>query len=199
MEAGLRFPMSGFLIDVLNLLKLTPMQLIPSSYGQLLTLYLLFRRNELPPPSNNVIKHCFALKQCPLPRSSYEDSLHEGLYHLVVRVDEHKGLLQGNPSLNNGEYKTSYCFVKGPEIELLHRSFVLKPGELVSYPIFFTFAMYLLSSFVCLQMVWARILFFLRRRKRCSTPSQPWSRRIYGSSMRISGLLRAHGGIQTRL
>ncbi|KAL5756638.1 hypothetical protein ACOSQ2_021384 [Xanthoceras sorbifolium] len=77
-------------------------ELVPNSYGQLLTLYLLFRRNGLPQPSDNVIKHCFALKQYPLPRGSYEDSLHDGMYCLVVRADEHKGLLQGNPSSNAG-------------------------------------------------------------------------------------------------
>ncbi|KAL5766176.1 hypothetical protein ACOSP7_016793 [Xanthoceras sorbifolium] len=53
-----------------------------SSYGQFLTLYLSFRRNGLPPPSDNVIKYCFTLRQCPLPKDLLEDALYDGMYHL---------------------------------------------------------------------------------------------------------------------
>ncbi|KAL5785722.1 hypothetical protein ACOSQ2_008114 [Xanthoceras sorbifolium] len=70
-------------------------ELISNSYGQLLTLYLSFKRNGLSPPSDNIIKHCFALRQYPLPRGSSEDSLHEAMYHLVVRPDEHKRAARG--------------------------------------------------------------------------------------------------------
>ncbi|KAL5741100.1 hypothetical protein ACOSP7_029964 [Xanthoceras sorbifolium] len=111
--AGLRFLIPGFLIDVLNLLKFSPMQLTPISF-----LYLSFRRNGLPPPRDNVIRYCFTLKQCPLPRGSPEDVFHDGMYYLGVRAGEHRDLLQGNSSLNTGDYKVNYFFVKGPEIEL---------------------------------------------------------------------------------
>ncbi|KAL5865546.1 hypothetical protein ACOSQ3_003060 [Xanthoceras sorbifolium] len=54
---------------------------------ELPTLYPSFRRNELPPPSENVIKCCFTLKQCPLPKGSPEDALHDGMYHLKKGID----------------------------------------------------------------------------------------------------------------
>ncbi|KAL5865691.1 hypothetical protein ACOSQ3_003205 [Xanthoceras sorbifolium] len=80
-------------------------EVIPSLYGQLLTLYHLLRKNGLPPPSDNVIKHYFALKQWPLLRGSSEDSLYEGIYHLVVRADEYKKPVQrgmSSPSVMAG-------------------------------------------------------------------------------------------------
>ncbi|KAL5805016.1 hypothetical protein ACOSQ3_031816 [Xanthoceras sorbifolium] len=104
-DRGTEASASGLFSQVDNLDHPGEVELIPSSYGQLLTLYLLFRRNGLPLPSDNVIKHYFALKQCPLTKGSSEYSLHEGMYHLVVWADEHKSLLQGNPSLNTGDYK----------------------------------------------------------------------------------------------
>ncbi|KAL5775685.1 hypothetical protein ACOSP7_013242 [Xanthoceras sorbifolium] len=63
------------------------------SYGQLLTLYLLFRRHEVPPPSDNVIRYCFSLKQCPLARGSPEDSPHDGMHYISVQVGEYRVLL----------------------------------------------------------------------------------------------------------
>ncbi|KAL5865675.1 hypothetical protein ACOSQ3_003189 [Xanthoceras sorbifolium] len=91
--AGLRFPILGFLIDMLNLLKLPPTQLIPSFYGQLLTLYLSFRKNEIPPPNDNVIRYCFTLKQCQLAKGLSKDALHDGMHYLSVRASEYKELL----------------------------------------------------------------------------------------------------------
>ncbi|KAL5865715.1 hypothetical protein ACOSQ3_003229 [Xanthoceras sorbifolium] len=91
--AGLRFPILRFLIDALNLLKLASMQLTPSSYDQLLTLYLSFRRKRLLLPSDNVIRYCFTLKQCPLVRGSLKDALHDGMYYLSVRAGEYNKLL----------------------------------------------------------------------------------------------------------
>ncbi|KAL5834686.1 hypothetical protein ACOSQ3_014280 [Xanthoceras sorbifolium] len=93
MLAGLRFPIPRFLIDVLNFLKLALMQLTPSLYGQLLTLYLLFRRNRLPPSSDNVIKYCFTMRQCPLPKGLLEEAFHDGMHHLVVWASEYRELL----------------------------------------------------------------------------------------------------------
>ncbi|KAL5750823.1 hypothetical protein ACOSP7_025426 [Xanthoceras sorbifolium] len=90
---GLRFPISGFLIDVLNLLKFASMLLTPSSYGQLLTLYLSFRKYGIPPPSDNVIKYYFVLKQCPLGKGSPEDALHDGMHYLSVQAGKYRDLL----------------------------------------------------------------------------------------------------------
>ncbi|KAL5861898.1 hypothetical protein ACOSQ4_003194 [Xanthoceras sorbifolium] len=85
-------PPPGF-IDMLNLLKLHPTQLIPSFYGQLLTLYLSFRKNEIPPPNDNVIRYCFTLKQCQLAKGLSKDALHDGMHYLSVRASEYKELL----------------------------------------------------------------------------------------------------------
>ncbi|KAL5805052.1 hypothetical protein ACOSQ3_031852 [Xanthoceras sorbifolium] len=66
-----------------NLDHLKEVELTPSSFGQLLTLYLLFKRNGLPHPNDNVIKYCFALRQCLLPKGSPEDVLHDGMHYQV--------------------------------------------------------------------------------------------------------------------
>ncbi|KAL5770297.1 hypothetical protein ACOSP7_014451 [Xanthoceras sorbifolium] len=129
---GFRFPIPGFLIDVLNLLKLALMQLTPSSYGQLLTLYLSFRRHGVPPLSDNIIQYCFVLKQCPLARGLLEDSLHNEMHYLGVRAGEYRDLLQEDPSLNVGNYKLSHFFVRGPEIKhLRNKSFMFSESVLL--------------------------------------------------------------------
>ncbi|KAL5775368.1 hypothetical protein ACOSP7_012925 [Xanthoceras sorbifolium] len=102
---GLRFFIPGFLIDILNLLTLALMQLTPTSYSQLLNLYLSFRRHRVPSSSDNVIRFCFLLKQCHLLRGSPDESPHDGIYYLSVRARDYKDLLQGDPRLNIGDYK----------------------------------------------------------------------------------------------
>ncbi|KAL5773527.1 hypothetical protein ACOSQ2_013451 [Xanthoceras sorbifolium] len=67
--------------------------LIPSLYGQLFTLYLSFRRNGLPSPSDNVIRYCFTLKRCPLPRDSTEHFLYDGMYYQGVWAGKYRELL----------------------------------------------------------------------------------------------------------
>ncbi|KAL5760147.1 hypothetical protein ACOSQ2_018985 [Xanthoceras sorbifolium] len=66
LHAGLRFPFSKFLICVLNLLRLAPMQLTPNAYTQLIFFYLTFRRRGVGSPSDNIIRYCYLLKKCPL-------------------------------------------------------------------------------------------------------------------------------------
>ncbi|KAL5743650.1 hypothetical protein ACOSQ2_026766 [Xanthoceras sorbifolium] len=106
--ARLRFLILRFLID-----------LILSSYGHLLTIYLSFRRNEIPPPSDNGIRYYFILKQCPLAKGLLEDALHDGMHYLSVWAGECKELLQRDSNLNVENYKANYLFAKGSEIELL--------------------------------------------------------------------------------
>ncbi|KAL5738537.1 hypothetical protein ACOSP7_031298 [Xanthoceras sorbifolium] len=48
----------------------------------------VIKRNGLPHPNDNVIKYCFALRQCLLPKGSPEDVLHDGMHHQVVRASE---------------------------------------------------------------------------------------------------------------
>ncbi|KAL5781911.1 hypothetical protein ACOSP7_006940 [Xanthoceras sorbifolium] len=63
---GLRFSLPSFLIRILNLLELAPMQLTPNAYTRLLSFYLIFRRKGIGSPIDNIIRHCFLLKKCPL-------------------------------------------------------------------------------------------------------------------------------------
>ncbi|KAL5743960.1 hypothetical protein ACOSP7_026825 [Xanthoceras sorbifolium] len=125
------YPLPGFMPTPPDLgAELAPMQLIPNLYGRFLTLYLSFRRNGIPSPSDNVIRYCFTLKQCPLAKGSPDDAFHDGMHYLSVRVGEYNELLQGDSNLNARTYKANYFFVKGPKIELLqNKSFVLLPSE----------------------------------------------------------------------
>ncbi|KAL5818847.1 hypothetical protein ACOSQ4_022689 [Xanthoceras sorbifolium] len=66
---GLRFHLPTFLKRVLNLLELAPMQLTPNAYTQLLSFYLIFSRKGIGSLTDNIIRHCFLLKNCPFLRN----------------------------------------------------------------------------------------------------------------------------------
>ncbi|KAL5779620.1 hypothetical protein ACOSQ2_010357 [Xanthoceras sorbifolium] len=61
---GLRFLLSWFLISVLNLLKLVPMQLTTNAYARLLSFYLILRRKMIGSSTDNILRHCFQMKKC---------------------------------------------------------------------------------------------------------------------------------------
>ncbi|KAL5803017.1 hypothetical protein ACOSQ4_031322 [Xanthoceras sorbifolium] len=106
-----------------NLDQLGKMELIPSLYGQLLTFYLLFRRNRLPPPSDNVIRYCFTLKQCPLLRGSPEDEYKE------VFIDQEKGW---NPSPCSPQKDQEMRSISMPHLHLRTSS----PSTMVGLAVF---------------------------------------------------------------
>ncbi|KAL5784866.1 hypothetical protein ACOSQ2_007258 [Xanthoceras sorbifolium] len=79
LQARLRLSFPGFLIDILNLLKLASFQLSPNSYSQFISLYLMFLRHDVAPPSDNIIKFCFTLKKNPSLKNAPKETLHDNI------------------------------------------------------------------------------------------------------------------------
>ncbi|KAL5779751.1 hypothetical protein ACOSQ2_010488 [Xanthoceras sorbifolium] len=129
LQGRLRLLFHGFLIDILNLFELTPFQLSPNFYFQLIYLYLIFWRHDVPPPSNNIIQFCFTLKKNPTLEGAYDGALHDEIYYLPMRAHKYKKLLSDTKS-NAGPYKISFFFVKGPKIRLIkNMSLVFNPRK----------------------------------------------------------------------
>ncbi|KAL5764421.1 hypothetical protein ACOSP7_016782 [Xanthoceras sorbifolium] len=92
----------------------------------------MFRRHDIAPPSNNLIKFSFTLKKNPAPKNAPEGTLHDEIYYLPVQAHKYKELLSDTKS-NVGPYKTSFFFIKGPEIKLIkNMRFVLNPRKFSS-------------------------------------------------------------------
>ncbi|KAL5812317.1 hypothetical protein ACOSQ3_027267 [Xanthoceras sorbifolium] len=91
--AGLRFPFPRFLSKVLNLLQVAPMQLTPNAYTRLLSFYLVFRRKRIGSPIDNIIRHCFQMKKCPINKKLPGKIRHEGIYYLPARLSDYRALL----------------------------------------------------------------------------------------------------------
>ncbi|KAL5835128.1 hypothetical protein ACOSQ4_014625 [Xanthoceras sorbifolium] len=126
--AGLSFPFLRFLIKVLNLLELAPMQLTPNAYTRMLSLYLIFIKKMIGSPTDNILRHCFQMKKCP--KKSLGTARPDGIYYLPARPGDYQALLQSNIKSNVREYKVVYFYIKGSGIESVeHKRFVLSPRE----------------------------------------------------------------------
>ncbi|KAL5767640.1 hypothetical protein ACOSP7_014235 [Xanthoceras sorbifolium] len=132
--AGLRFPLPRFLIKVLNLLQLTPIQLTPNVYTWLLSFYLIFRRKRIGSPTDNIIRHYFHMKKCPLNKKLPGKTRHDKIYYLPVRSSDYRALLQSDIKSNVGDYKASYFYITGLEIESVeHKRLVLSPCKFLVF------------------------------------------------------------------
>ncbi|KAL5844315.1 hypothetical protein ACOSQ4_010273 [Xanthoceras sorbifolium] len=112
---GLRFLLPQFLIRLLNLLELTPMQLTLIAYTRLISFYLIFRNNRVGSPTDNIIRHCFLLKKCPFSKKPSSKAQHDGVYYLSTRASDYWKLLQLDIKSNVWDYKTIYFILRAPK------------------------------------------------------------------------------------
>lgn len=85
----LRFLVPGYLVNLLNQLKLNPFQLTPNSYFQLTSLALVFLRNELEALNPHIYSHLYSLKGVASPKGGAR----ERIYYLTARKSDYKSLL----------------------------------------------------------------------------------------------------------
>ncbi|KAL5820903.1 hypothetical protein ACOSQ3_022785 [Xanthoceras sorbifolium] len=125
---GLRFHLPTFLKRILNLLELALMQLSPNAYTRLLSFYLFFSRKGIGSLTDNIIRHCFLLKNCPLSKKPSGKAQHDRVYYLLMRASDYRELLQSDFKSNVGDYRMAYFYITGPRIESVkYKRFVLSP------------------------------------------------------------------------
>ena len=123
MELGFRFPIPGYLRDLLNNLKLAPFQLTPNSYAHLTTLAAAFRKYGLGFPTPRIIRSLYSFKAI---------TGKEGLYYATPRQssDYRAFLPQRCTKSNVGEYKSNWAWFTCPSIAGLNNtSFVEEPSR----------------------------------------------------------------------
>ena len=128
LEAGLRFPVPPYLIELLNVLKLAPFQLTPNSYTQFSSLAIFFRKYGLPFPNPGIIRHLYTFKATSRgqPRDGiyYASPRTASIYKDVVPKGDAKG------KSNVGHYKTNWFYASCPSLSnLLNFSFRAEPGR----------------------------------------------------------------------
>ncbi|KAL5799492.1 hypothetical protein ACOSQ3_032569 [Xanthoceras sorbifolium] len=102
LAAELRFSLPQFLLNVLNLLELAPIQLTPNAYSRLLSLHLIFRRKSVGSLTDNIARHCFQMKKCHLNKKLSGKALHDGMYYLPTRPNDCRSLLRLDIKSNAG-------------------------------------------------------------------------------------------------
>lgn len=122
-ELGFRFPVPGYLKNLLNDLKLALFQLTPNSYAYLTTLAAAFVKYKLGFPSPRILRNVFSFKAI---------SGKDGLYYATPRQHStyREYLPQSCTKSNVGEYKSNWALFTCPSLAgLNNRSFVMTPSR----------------------------------------------------------------------